>query len=79
MVWYYSIKLIRILDDESDPGFKYERVEDEFEDRVISLSDIEDGIPPLLRIVLRLTTHQISALYDILSTVIDTNNKECLQ
>jgi len=36
---------------------------------------LEEGIPPLLRIILRLTNHQIAGLFDILSGVIDKNNK----
>ena len=43
------------------------------EDRTISLDDIETGLPPLMRIILRLTTHQLTALVDILSMVIDKN------
>jgi len=43
------------------------------EDRSISLDDIENGLPPLMRIILRLTTHQLTALFDLLSIVIDKN------
>ena len=43
------------------------------EDRTISLDDIETGLPPLMRIILRLTTHQLTALFDLLSMVIDKN------
>ena len=45
------------------------------EDRVIKLQEIEHGIPPLLRVILRLTTHQISGLFDTLSAIIDKNNQ----
>ena len=45
------------------------------EDRIISLDEIEHGIPPLLRVILRLTTHQISGLFDTLSLIIDKNDK----
>ena len=49
------------------------------EDRVIKLGEIEHGIPPLLRVILRLTTHQISGLFDTLSAIIDKNNKLLLR
>ena len=54
---------------------KKQATTESIEDRVVSLDDLEEGIPPLLRIILRLTNHQISALFDILSAVIDKNNK----
>ena len=52
------------------------------EDRTISLDDIETGLPPLMRIILRLTTHQLTALFDLLSMVIDKNknlNSKCAE
>jgi len=52
------------------------------EDRTISLDDIETGLPPLMRIILRLTTHQLTALFDLLSLVIDKNknlNSKCAE
>jgi len=59
--------------DEEEPSPKIE-ANDTSEDRVINLDEIETGIPPLLRVILRLTTHQISGLFDTLALIIEKNN-----
>lgn len=43
------------------------------DERIINLDEIENGIPPILRVVLRLTTHQTSGLFDLFATLIEKN------
>ena len=45
-------------------------------ERILDLNEIQNGIPPLLRVVLRLTTHQSSALFDLFSNLIETNQSK---
>ena len=68
-----STLVIKLSLDEEEPSPKIE-ASDTSEDRVINLDEIETGIPPLLRVILRLTTHQISGLFDTLALIIEKNN-----
>lgn len=45
-------------------------------ERILDLNEIKNGIPPLLRVVLRLTTHQSSALFDLFSNLIESNQSK---
>jgi len=45
----------------------------EFADRILDIDKLEHGMPPVLRVVLRLTSHQISGLFDLFAELIEAN------